>query len=1079
MHFSSLFWSSTTGWARAFLIPALLCAVALATTACQGCEDPGGSVDNNQPSANNNDTTAPNNDTGTSNNQTSAPSQCKDLDQDGYKAGPNCPQADDCDDGNASANPGAEETCGDRVDNDCDGIVDETCPCQPGELRLCSTAGDPAEFGPETVCEPGVQRCERGQWSETCQGEIGPREEACNNLDDDCDGEIDEDLRNPLGLCIDELPEDYEPPPEDCGPTGEGDGLDNDGDGSVDEGCSCALPDGAPGSAGGRTGQPCYAGPPATLGVGECTGGTRDCADGTWGSCQGSVVPVAEICDDDLDNDCDGVVDDGCSSCVPSGEETCNGEDDDCDGLIDEGVRNACGGCGEVADNEVCGDGLDNDCNGRVDEGCGCPVIEQDCYIGPPEAAGVGACEMGTQTCQSESFGRCTGSVLPQLERCGPDGAGDGVDNDCDGQTDETCGCAEGDTRPCGSGTGVCEYGTQTCTQGVWGGCQGGQGPGEDAEISCDGEDNDCDGLTDEGLLNACGLCNQPCYTEGFDPTQDGSTDEGVELIGADDEDNPRGIPGLSLGKKTTFPAFLWAANSNTDGVSKVDTNTDEEVGRYWVASNPSRTAVDLDGNMWVIGRNDGRVTKIMWNESDCFDRNNNGTIETSRRVAGAVTVVNNANDPLADECVAHSQVLNPAHPSGRGVAVTPNGQIWFGFSDGDINTAGGVQALDPYTFQTTPSYPPTDIPIWTQDNSGTYTPSGDTGNLGRVYGLISDSSGDIWAGSVWDGQALARFDPQAREWKEMYPIPGCRRTYGIAVDGQDRIWLGCWSPSQAVAAVFDPATKTSRTFYMPSSPYDAGNPPASGATLPVTYDPNQAQSVRTSALGVEPNTGDIWITHNDGSGVISRLRYDANNPDAATFTIVRATINDNDNTTIPEASGRNMRGVGFDSNGFAWHLGMSSEYAIKIDPTTNTRINTVAMPGAGGHYTYSDFTGSSLFSFTAPRGVWRHIFDTMFAGSTVHSISLEAEVPPETTLGVRIRALDANGNPTGDWLPAPVNGATYLDYPQGAQSHTFDLGPVGGPLLGRQFELELRFTTSDRDVRPIVYDVELGWQRP
>jgi hypothetical protein len=85
-------------------------------------------------------------------------------------------------------------------------------------------------------------------------------------------------------------------------------GLDDDRDGQVDEDCSCSA----------NATQPCYAGDPALAGVGACVRGTQMCANdgefGTWGACDGSGAPGAESCNG-MDDDCNGMVDDS-SNCV-------------------------------------------------------------------------------------------------------------------------------------------------------------------------------------------------------------------------------------------------------------------------------------------------------------------------------------------------------------------------------------------------------------------------------------------------------------------------------------------------------------------------------------------------------------------------------------------------------------------------------------------------------------------------------------------------------------------------------------------------------------------------------------------
>ncbi len=61
------------------------------------------------------------------------------------------------------------------------------------------------------------------------------------------------------------------------------------------------------------TTQVCYTGPPGTSGVGTCHAGTQTClGNGTWSACSGMVTPVAEICNG-LDDNCNGVVDEGFS----------------------------------------------------------------------------------------------------------------------------------------------------------------------------------------------------------------------------------------------------------------------------------------------------------------------------------------------------------------------------------------------------------------------------------------------------------------------------------------------------------------------------------------------------------------------------------------------------------------------------------------------------------------------------------------------------------------------------------------------------------------------------------------------
>ena len=417
-----------------------------------------------------------------------------DKDFDGFHSGI------DCNDTNAQVNPWAKEVCN-FIDDDCDLLIDEGNPT--------------GKFG---GCGPNVAECPPGEW--VCVHDLKTStiqvvcvvpghfqgDEICNSLDDDCDGEVDETYFD-LGLPCDGPDSDHcANGPLVCNADGSGvtcgdelltdlaescDTIDNDCDGETDEGLN-------------------YEG----IGLGEVCDGVGQCGAG--------VV----ICNFFQTTTCSTNPDGPFSQAKP---ETCNGKDDDCDGETDENffyknvqVGGACDGVGQCGAGtvecasasqatcstnpngseaqphpELC-DGVDNDCDNHVDEDIG--LVQSDCKsAGVCAKGGVAAqCKLAAWQCDYSAVA----GYQPEETLC------DGIDNDCDGATDDTwpigLPCDGGDSDLCPTGTWAC------APDGLGAECVGETNP--DIVEVCNGLDDDCDGLTDEVQADPAGA---GCKSEG------------------------------------------------------------------------------------------------------------------------------------------------------------------------------------------------------------------------------------------------------------------------------------------------------------------------------------------------------------------------------------------------------------------------------------------------------------------------------------------------------------------------------------------------------------------------------------
>jgi streptogramin lyase len=360
--------------------------------------------------------------------------------------------------------------------------------------------------------------------------------------------------------------------------------------------------------------------------------------------------------------------------------------------------------------------------------------------------------------------------------------------------------------------------------------------------------------------------------------------------------------------------SFIWIANSSEGTVSKINTMTGVEEGRYdsspQAGGNPSRTSVNLLGDVAVSNRDPGGVTKIAAHLENCVDTNNDGVIQTS----------SGPNDVLPwgqDECVLwHTPTPSNGYGNGprptaweggkfdeEGCAVDENPRLWIGFKD--VNNNGIFWRLDGATGMVLDEV---DVGFW----SSGYGPYGGAVNAEgdlMVTGLNTDPAKHI------DADTLAVTD---------LGNPGSSCKYGMSVDQNGDIWVG-------------------HCFGEGVSTYSFAN--NQWTTIP------NAGGTRVNGVQADRN-GNVWGAGSDPCRLVQI--------DVETKQYI------NPNIPLPFDCSSPW-GVSVDVEGFVWIVDMGSSKAYKVDPETYQTVTTVS--GLVGPYTYSDMTGSGLNLVVNPPG--------------------------------------------------------------------------------------------------------------
>ena len=282
------------------------------------------------------------------------------------------------------------------------------------------------------------------------------------------------------------------------------------------------------------------------------------------------------------------------------------------------------------------------------------------------------------------------------------------------------------------------------------------------------------DGATDSASASASATQGSASATMGSasaateaDSGNSNSAGEGPKFdLGAQPDVDLHCGTGKGGGGGGTDFSYIWIANSNESTVSKINTETLVEEGRYITRpdsnGNPSRTSVNLNGDM-AIGNRNGGVTMIYALHDNCPDASNTSS--------GAGDV-----KPWPDGCVGWHTPM--AYASQRLVAWTAgmyNNQTCR-YEDTKVWTSG---ANDPLI----------DV-VLLDGETGTVEqtvplPGNVVASYYGIYGGAVDSNDNFWGSQLSQGHIVRvdrlTFVPQT--WA--MAVPG----YGMAVDRNDRVW--------------------------------------------------------------------------------------------------------------------------------------------------------------------------------------------------------------------------------------------------------------------------------------------------
>jgi len=583
------------------------------------------------------------------------------------------------------------------------------------------------------------------------------------------------------------------------------------------------------------------------------------------------------------------------------------------------------------------------------------------------------------------------------------------------------------------AGVGTCSVGRLSCEGGRYSDCRLAVVPRPEL---CDGQDNDCDGQTDEDLVD-CTPCGANCRLLGVGAGAERSFNEG-QAEGGSIRVTPEGA--LTLEATEMVLNDVWIANTDEGTVSRLDATTGRELARYpsvierpglraWneicdkenrsKGNCPSRTAVTMLGDVFVANRAfgaQGTVTKILG--AACPDRNGDAVVRTSADLDADGKI--NLYDPdefpgQADECLDFTVDVGGIDGVLRALAVDPffpegEGSIWVGAFEESV-----VYQLDASDGELLRRL---DLPL-------------------RPYGALLDHNRVLWiTGLAGFDDAIVSVDTAQGTIGPRIPIvnprscsqPNAKGGYGISIDSVGRIWVGGWFCEDALR--YDPIHESWLAVHLPELGYTRG--------------------IAADASGY------VWVAHSN----------EAYAPYAKVARLTRFRAEDGEDRRTYLLPGQSETiGVGLDAAGKVWAVSRSSDHATRLDPATGAMTHH---PVGRGPYTYSDFTGYALRTFIAPSGLWSLPLGAcpQEGRATWRSLRWEAQVPEGTRLQLYLRVAD-----DASLLPFAYRYGPFASSPT-------DLDAMGVP-HSAYLQLEVELAAADRETAPTLRWVRLEAECP